>query len=172
MFTLHSCLLLFVYGTLTCSQCSTGHFTTKINWKYRLWYNVSVPYPKPGLAENTGNVELRAAPLVQHYSVFSARPDLGYGTLIHCIESRNNFFYQIDINGLTRCVDYTALLLIWFFEVSPNTTSYDVALSGSLWRTWILPQYFGKSQNVVKCGLCRWSLILYRKKIKYLLLLN
>ena len=54
--------------------------TTKINRKYRLWYNVSVPYPKPGLAENTGNVELGAAPLVQHFSVFSARPGLGYGT--------------------------------------------------------------------------------------------
>ena len=58
--------------------------TTKINRKYRLWYNVSVPYPKPGLAENTGNVELGAAPLVQHFSVFSARPGLGYGTLIQC----------------------------------------------------------------------------------------
>ena len=44
-------------------------FTTKINRKYRLWYNVSVPYPKPGLAENTGNVEIRAAPLVQHYAL-------------------------------------------------------------------------------------------------------
>ena len=31
--------------------------------------------------ENTGNVEIGAAPLVQHYSVFSARPSLGYGTL-------------------------------------------------------------------------------------------
>ena len=58
--------------------------TTKINRKYRLWYNVSVPYPKPGLAENTGNVQLGAAPLVQHFSVFSARRGLGYGTLIHC----------------------------------------------------------------------------------------
>ena len=29
----------------------------------RLKYNVSVPYPKLGLAENTGNIELRAAPL-------------------------------------------------------------------------------------------------------------
>ena len=47
-------------------------------------YNVSVPYPKPGLAENTGNVELGAAPLVQHYSVFSGWPGLGYGTLIQC----------------------------------------------------------------------------------------
>ena len=56
--------------------------TFNINRKYRLWYNVSVPYPKPGIAENTGNVELGAAPLVQHYSVFSARPGLGYGTLI------------------------------------------------------------------------------------------
>ena len=32
--------------------------TTKINRKYRLWYNVSVPYPKPGFAENADNVEL------------------------------------------------------------------------------------------------------------------
>ena len=32
--------------------------------KYWLWYNVSDPYPKPGLPENTGNVELKAAPLV------------------------------------------------------------------------------------------------------------
>ena len=38
----------------------------------------------PGLAENTGKIELGAAPLVQHYSVFSAQPGLGYGTLIHC----------------------------------------------------------------------------------------
>ena len=30
-----------------------------------------VPYPKIGL-ENTGNIELRAAPLVQYYSVFSS----------------------------------------------------------------------------------------------------
>ena len=58
--------------------------TTKINRKYRLWYNVSVPYPKPGLAENTRNVELGAVPLFQHFSVFSAWPGLGYGTLIHC----------------------------------------------------------------------------------------
>ena len=36
----------------------------------RTWYNVSVPYPKPGLAENTCNVELGAAPLVQHYSLY------------------------------------------------------------------------------------------------------
>ena len=36
-----------------------------------MWYNVSVPYPKPGLAENTGNVEHGAAPLCQHYSVVS-----------------------------------------------------------------------------------------------------
>ena len=41
-----------------------------INRKYRLWYNVSVPYPKPGLADNTGNVELGAAPLDQHYSLY------------------------------------------------------------------------------------------------------
>ena len=56
-------------------------FGNKIDRKYQLRYNVSVPYPKPGLAENPGNVELGAAPLVQHYSVFSARPGLGYGTL-------------------------------------------------------------------------------------------
>ena len=37
--------------------------TNKMYLKYRLWYNVSVPYPKPGLAENTGNVEFGAAPL-------------------------------------------------------------------------------------------------------------
>ena len=48
-----------------------------------LQYNVSVPYPKLGLAEITGNIELGAAPLVQYYSVFSARPSLEYGTLIH-----------------------------------------------------------------------------------------
>ena len=36
--------------------------TTKINIKCRLWYNVSVPYPKPDLAENTGNVELTEIP--------------------------------------------------------------------------------------------------------------
>ena len=36
-----------------------------------MWYNVRVPYPKPGLAENTGNVEHGAAPLFQHYSVVS-----------------------------------------------------------------------------------------------------
>ena len=47
----------------------------------RLQYNVSVPYPKLGL-ENTGNIELGAAPLVQYYSVFSSRPSLRYGTLI------------------------------------------------------------------------------------------
>ena len=35
------------------------------------WSNVSVPYLKPGLAENFGNVELRAAPLVQHFCVLS-----------------------------------------------------------------------------------------------------
>jgi hypothetical protein len=29
-------------------------------------YNVSVPYPKLGLAKNTGNVEIGAAPLVQY----------------------------------------------------------------------------------------------------------
>ena len=43
---------------------------------------VSVSYPKLGL-KNTGNIELGAAPLVQYYSVFSSRPILGYGTLIH-----------------------------------------------------------------------------------------
>ena len=51
----------------------------------RLQYNVSVPYPKLGL-ENTGNIELGAAPLVQYYSVFSSLPSLGYGTLIHCLK--------------------------------------------------------------------------------------
>ena len=40
---------------------ATGHFTTKIIRNYRLWYNVSVPYPNPGLAENNDIVELRAA---------------------------------------------------------------------------------------------------------------
>ena len=50
----------------------------------RLQYNVSVPYPKLGLAENTGNIELGAAPFVQYYSVFSAWPSLRYGTLIQC----------------------------------------------------------------------------------------
>ena len=48
----------------------------------RLQYNVSVPYPKLGLAENTSNIELGAAPLVQYYSVFSAGSSLRYGTLI------------------------------------------------------------------------------------------
>ena len=52
---------------------------TKMNRKYSLWYNISVPYPKPGLAENTGNNELEAAPLFQHYSVFSAWPVWGMG---------------------------------------------------------------------------------------------
>ena len=46
--------------------------------------SANVPYTTPRLAENTGNVKLGAAPLVQHYSVFSARPGLGYGTLIQC----------------------------------------------------------------------------------------
>ena len=36
------------------------------------------------LAEKPGNMELGAAPLVPYYSVFSARPSLGYGTLMHC----------------------------------------------------------------------------------------
>ena len=43
-----------------------------------------MPYAKPSLSENTGNVELGAAPLAQYYSVFSARPSLGYGTLTQC----------------------------------------------------------------------------------------
>ena len=64
---------------------ATGHFTTKIIRNYRLGYNVSVPYPKPGLAENNDIVELRAAPLIQYYSVFSFRPGLGYGTLVQCV---------------------------------------------------------------------------------------
>ena len=34
-----------------------------------MWYNFSVPYPKPGLAENPDDVELGAG--------------FGYGTLIH-----------------------------------------------------------------------------------------
>ena len=42
-----------------------------------------VVYPKPGRAENTGNVELGAATLDQHYSVFSAWPGLVYGTLFY-----------------------------------------------------------------------------------------
>ena len=73
-FVLEVCLLYIGFVTVS---------TTKINRKYRLWYNVSVLYPKPGLAENTGNVELGAMPLVQHYSVLTAWPGLGYGTLIH-----------------------------------------------------------------------------------------
>ena len=65
--------------------------------KYRLWYNVSIPYPKPGLADNTGNVELGAAPLVQHYLLYHGLViyrevtfvdvtslSLGYATLIQC----------------------------------------------------------------------------------------
>ena len=47
--------------------------TTKIDIKYRLWFNVSVPYPKPGRAENT---------------VFSSRPSLEYGTLLQCTALR------------------------------------------------------------------------------------
>ena len=45
-------------------------FHQKINRKHQLWYNVSVPYPKPGLAENTGNIELGAALLVQNYPLY------------------------------------------------------------------------------------------------------
>ena len=33
---------------------------------------------------NQARVEFGAAPLVQHYSVFSDGPDLGYGKLIQC----------------------------------------------------------------------------------------
>ena len=40
------------------------HFTTKISRKCRLFYNVSVPCPKPGLAENRGKAELGAAPFI------------------------------------------------------------------------------------------------------------
>ena len=40
-------------------------------------------YPKLRHAEITGNVKLGAVLLIQYYSVFSARPSLGYGTLIH-----------------------------------------------------------------------------------------
>ena len=50
----------FVNGTLVFLLYLTGHFTNKINRKYRLWYKISVPYPKPCLVENTGT----------HYSVF------------------------------------------------------------------------------------------------------
>ena len=45
-----------VYLWLVLSLLSTGHFTTKIYKKYWLWYNFSVPYLQPDLAENTGNV--------------------------------------------------------------------------------------------------------------------
>ena len=81
---LYTSLYIKQCGTLILSQCSSHHFTRKINRKYRLWYNVSVPYPKPGFVEKTGNIELGVAPLIQHYSVFSAQPSLGYGTLIQC----------------------------------------------------------------------------------------
>jgi hypothetical protein len=39
--------------------------------------------PVLGKGKFTGNVQLGAAPLVQHYSVFSAQNGLGYLTLIH-----------------------------------------------------------------------------------------
>ena len=55
--------------------------------------------PKSCLAENTGNVELGAAPLVQHYSVFSARPGLGYGTLIQFIIAVSKFFSPCKASG-------------------------------------------------------------------------
>ena len=54
-----------------------GHFTTMINRKYRLWYNVSVPYPKSGLAENTGNGELEAAPRGEYFYEIYEKADNG-----------------------------------------------------------------------------------------------
>ena len=66
-FVIDVCLL-WCIGVVTVS-------TTRIDRKYWLWYNVSIPFPKSGLAENTGNVELWTVPLLQHYSVFSAQPD-------------------------------------------------------------------------------------------------
>ena len=48
-----------------CLKFSTCHFPSKINRKYRLWHNVSVLYPKPGLAENTGNVSVPSFNITQ-----------------------------------------------------------------------------------------------------------
>ena len=49
------------------------------------------------------NIELWAAPLVQYYSVFTAGPGLGYGTLIQCIllKIRNdiNTMYSTQFKG-------------------------------------------------------------------------
>ena len=46
-------------------------------------------------AENTDNVELGAAPLIQHYSVFSAWPGLGYGTLIQCSAVQRTVIFKV-----------------------------------------------------------------------------
>ena len=45
---------------------------------------MSVSYtPSQAQPRTLSNIELWAAPLVQHYSVLSAGPGLGYGTQIH-----------------------------------------------------------------------------------------
>ena len=67
LFTIHICLIVIEVCQWYIGFVTVG--TTKIYIKYRLWYNVSVPYPKPGLDENTGNLERGVEPRVQHYSV-------------------------------------------------------------------------------------------------------
>ena len=80
---MHGCLLLFIEVCPWNIAFVTLNTTKgRIQLKFRRWYNVSVSYPKPGFVENTGTVE--------HYSVFSARLGLGYGTLIQ-------YMYNIKI---------------------------------------------------------------------------
>ena len=97
MFSMHRCLPWDWSVSMEHWFGFSVHYSTKINRKYQLWYNVSIIYPKPGLTENTINVELGAASLVQHNSVFSARPSLGYETLLQCeILSQPTWFLPLQ----------------------------------------------------------------------------
>ena len=75
---LHKDTIYIVQSTGHTKHCTLYHGLapfTEVHWYIGcVTVYVSVQYPKPDLAENTGNVELGAAPLVQHYSVFLAWP--------------------------------------------------------------------------------------------------
>ena len=134
----------------------------------RLKYNVSVPYPKLGLAENTDNIELGAAPLVQHYSAFSSRPGLGYGTLIQ-------YTIHCTLHCTLPCTLYKPLYCTLHKTLSctlhktrycsPYCTSYAKV-------SFLIREYLSASSTVLAARYPLWTLCFLIPSIQYTHIIN
>ena len=78
--------------------------------------------PNQALLRILSNVGVGAAPLVQHYLVFSARPGLGYGTLIQC----DPFYPAVPTDKWVFSPNCTSLCLhfhlIWVLQNETQAT--------------------------------------------------